>query len=150
MILALLRQLKRYRIFDAYIEIAECSVIRKAAHHQRLDIELHTLIRLAVVEERCAAAIRMQIQHAEIGIYRQIHTYFVRMKAELFMLVHVVDAAAYLRMRHDIEIPFHRHRGAAHMLTRHKLVIRHVVEIVVIAVVFAIRRDLGYGRSGTV
>ena len=53
----MLGQLKGYRIFDADIEIAEDCILRQRASHQRLEIELHALLRLAVVEERFSAAV---------------------------------------------------------------------------------------------
>ena len=139
------RQLKGYRIFDSYIEIAEDGVLRYRAAHQRLEIELHTLLRLAVVKERCSAIRHMQIQNTEIRIESQVHADLIGIQTELLVFIHVAYSSTQLQMRHDIEIPFHGHGGGAHLLPRDELVVRHVVEIIVCPFVLAIGGDLRHG-----
>ena len=60
----------------------------------------------------------------------------------------MVEARADLDMRHHIQIPLHRHHTAGRRLTGLELMINHIVEIIVVAVILAIGGELGCrGRS---
>ena len=145
----MLRHLKGDGELNTDIEISERSVIGYITEHKGLHKELDTLVGLAVVEHRRAASAHMHIKQTEIRICGEVHAYLIGVEAELLMLEHMSYTSAYLGVREDIEIPFHGHDRAAHLLVRLELVIRHIVEVIVVAFVRTVSSHFGTCRSDT-
>ena len=129
---------KSYGIFDTDIEITESSSVREVAEQQRLGVELHSVVRLCVSKDRRTASSGNEVEYTEIHIPRQIHTYLIGIEAELLILKHMSDTSSYLDMCQDIKVPFHFQHIALYGQTGNELVVRHVIEVVIIAIVFAI------------
>ena len=139
---AVFRQLEGYRKFKTDVEVTESLIGRQATEQHRLAIELDTLIGLAVVESRHIALSRIEVEKSEIRICGDVHTYLIGIDTELAMLEHMSDPCANLQMRKDVEVKLHRQGSATHILPVHKLVVRHVVEIIICTLVLTEGSDL--------